>query len=196
MHAIFQQGHPEAPVLVLLHGTGGDEHSLLEVGKTLNKQASLLSIRGNVLENGMPRFFRRLAEGVYDEADLAARGAELNTFIREAAEKYQFSLSNVVLVGYSNGANIAIQLLLSDPTFQQAILFHPMYPVENIPTQSLPETRVFMSLGTHDPIVPVAESQHVIQLFEDRQASVTTLWTRSHQLTYEEVQQAQEWLHA
>ncbi len=112
MKAIYQQGAADAPVLVLLHGTGGDEQSLLEVGKALDPQASLLGIRGNVLENGMPRYFKRL-EGVYDEADLALRGDELADFIRQAAKEYNF-ISPSGTGGYSNGANIAIRLLLND----------------------------------------------------------------------------------
>lgn len=195
MHSIFQKGDPNAPVLVLLHGTGGNEHSLLALGKKLDGAASVLSIRGNILEGGMPRFFRRLAEGVYDEQDLAFRGEELSQFIKEAGQKHAFTLKQVVLVGYSNGANIAVHLLLHEPTiYQTAILFHPMFPVADLPKHSLAQTRALMTLGEHDPIVPVSESRYVIQLFEERQAVVKQLWTDSHQLTLEEVAAARDWL--
>ena len=189
MKAIYQQGAADAPVLVLLHGTGGDEQSLLEVGKALDPQASLLGIRGNVLENGMPRYFKRLAEGVYDEADLALRGDEL------ADKEYNFSLAQVVLVGYSNGANIAIRLLLNDSDhFKKAILYHAMYPVENVPTNSLPDTHVFLSFGRNDPIVSLADSAYVQEIFTSRGAVLSTVWTPSHQLTYEEVEHSRMWL--
>lgn len=195
MKAIYQQGAADAPVLVLLHGTGGDEQSLLEVGKALDPQASLLGIRGNVLENGMSRYFKRLAEGVYDEADLALRGDELANFIRQAAKEHHFSLAQVVLVGYSNGANIAIRLLLNDSDhFKKAILYHAMYPVENLPTNSLPDTHVFLSFGRNDPIVSLADSAYVQEIFTSRGAVLSTVWTPSHQLTYEEVEHSRTWL--
>ena len=123
MNFIFHQGKPAAPVLVLLHGTGGDERSLLDLGHDLDPQASLLGIRGNVLENGMPRYFKRLAEGIYDEEDLMFRGQELAAFIQEVAKEKGFSIEQVVLVGYSNGANIALNLLLEfSVLFQKAIV--------------------------------------------------------------------------
>ena len=195
MKAIYQQGAADAPVLVLLHGTGGDEQSLLEVGKTLDPRASLLGIRGNVLENGMPRYFKRLAEGVYDETDLALRGDELADFIRQAAKEYNFSLAQVVLVGYSNGANIAIRLLLNDSDhFKKAILYRAMYPVDNLPTNSLSDTHVFLSFGRNDPIVSLADSAYVQEIFTSRGAVLSTVWTPSHQLTYEEVEHSRTWL--
>ena len=109
MHSIFKKGHPEAPVFVLLHGTGGDETSLLPIAQELNKQATVLSIRGDVSENGMNRYFKRLAEGHYDLEDLEKRGEALHKFIQQAANEHQFSLDKIIFIGYSNGANIAIQ---------------------------------------------------------------------------------------
>lgn len=195
MKAIYQAGQPEAPVLVLLHGTGGDEHSLLEVGRAISSEASLLSIRGEVMENGMRRYFKRLAEGIYDEADLAQRGDILAAEIQEAADTYGFAIENVVLVGYSNGANIAIRLLLTHPTvFTKAILYHSMYPVKHLPTPDLSKTHVFMSFGTHDPIVSAEDAAYVSSIFSDRQAEVTDSWTPSHQLTYQEVEASKVWL--
>ena len=194
MHHIFKQGTQE-PVFVLLHGTGGDENSLLEIGEMLNEKASILSIRGNVLEGGMLRFFRRVTEGVYDEADLTLRGNELRAFIKEAATNYHFDLGQVILVGYSNGANIAMQLLLHEPEiFQKAILFHPMFPVENLPIYSLEKTQIFTTLGEQDPIVSISDSLHVIKVLEERHAMVTKVWTANHQLTYQEILAANQWL--
>jgi len=195
MHALYQAGQPEAPVLVLLHGTGGNEHSLLDVGRTLSPEAPLLSFRGDVLENGMRRYFKRLAEGIYDEADLAQRGDALAASIQEAAKKYDFAIDKVVLVGYSNGANIAIRLLLTRPSvFNKAILYHAMYPVKDLPAGDLSQTHVFMSFGTHDPIVSATDATYVRKLFTDRQATVTDSWTPSHQMTYQEVAESKAWL--
>lgn len=195
MNFVFHQGKPDAPVFVLLHGTGGDEQSLLELGHDLDPEASLLGIRGNILENGMPRYFKRLAEGVYDEEDLMIRGRELAAFIQKIAEEKDFSLEQVLLIGYSNGANIAIHLLLEfSDLFRKAILYHPMYPVTNLPAHPLPQTNVFMSFGQNDPIVSLKESSYVQEIFESRSAQTTHVWTPSHQLTYEEVEQSRAWL--
>src|ERR1700754_1605895 len=113
--------------LVLLHGTGGTESDLLGLGRALDPDAALLSLRGKVLENGMPRFFRRLAEGVFDQEDLQFRTRELADFLTEAADRYGFDAKRVIAVGYSNGANIAASLLLRQPEkLAAAALFHPM----------------------------------------------------------------------
>ena len=195
MNYIIQQGKKDAPVLVLLHGTGGTEESLIDVGKDLNQEATLIGIRGAILENGYPRFFRRLEEGVFDEKDLAERSKELDDFIKELANTHDFSLEQVVLVGYSNGANIGMRLLLDHPeTYQTAVLFHPMYPVEVTNHLDLKETQVFVTMGTQDPIVSLADSQRVLSLLRERGASLTEEWTKSHQLTFLEVSRAKEWL--
>ena len=109
MHHLYQAGKPDAPVFVLLHGTGGNERSLLPLVPHLNSEATVLSIRGNVSEQGMLRFFKRKAEGIYDIEDLHQRGTSLLKFIEEASQKYQFNMAQVILVGFSNGANIAIR---------------------------------------------------------------------------------------
>src|SRR5687767_12070839 len=134
-----------APTLLLLHGTGGDEHDLLDLGRALNPRAALLSPRGQVLENGMPRFFRRLAEGVFDLDDLRQRTHNLAAFVAHASEAYQFDPQRVIAVGYSNGANIAASALLLHPqVLAGAVLFHAMVPL--VPKE-LPDLRgvpVFM----------------------------------------------------
>ncbi len=148
MEHIFREGQNGAPTLILLHGTGGDEFDLLPLGEALNENYHLLSIRGQVSENGMNRYFKRLGEGVYDEEDLAFRGQELLTFIKEAAERYDFDIEKAVLVGFSNGSNIAINLMLrSEALFKKALLYAPLYPVEVTSTKDLSDVSVLLSMG-------------------------------------------------
>lgn len=184
------------PTLLLLHGTGGDESDLLPLGHTLLPGANLLSPRGRVLERGMPRFFRRLEEGVFDQEDLQLRTGELAQFIEAAAGRYGFEAERVVAVGYSNGANIAASLMLRQPKrLWGAVLFHPMVPF--VP-ETLPELNgrpLFVGAGHNDPIVPVANTEELVALFQKAGADVTLHWHRGgHALAKEEVQAAHEWL--
>src|SRR5437764_8010712 len=143
--------------LVLLHGTGGNERDLLPLGKELDPSASLLSPRGKVLENGMPRFFRRLSEGVFDLEDLKKRTHELADFVISAAKHYKIDNKNIVAVGYSNGANIAASMLLLCPeTLAAAILFRAMVPLIPESQPDLSSVRVWLGAGSIDPIVPVS----------------------------------------
>lgn len=132
MKHIYEKGTSDN-VLLLLHGTGGNEHDLLSLGRFIDPDAHLLGVRGSVLENGMPRFFKRLSEGVFDEKDLVVRTRELKDFIDEAAETHQFNRGRVIAVGYSNGANIAASLLFHyKDVLKGAILHHPMVPIRGI----------------------------------------------------------------
>ena len=125
---------PAAGTLLVLHGTGGDEHDLLPLGRAIAPGATLLSPRGKVLEHGKPRFFRRLAEGVFDVDDLKRRAAELGDFVGAAAAPYGFDTSRLTAVGFSNGANIASALLLLRPeVLSRAVLFRAMVPLEPDP---------------------------------------------------------------
>ncbi|RZK95567.1 MAG: alpha/beta hydrolase, partial [Methylobacterium sp.] len=154
-HRFVPATAPGLPPLLLLHGTGGDETDLLPLGRTLLPGAALLSPRGAVLENGMPRFFRRLAEGVFDEADLRRRAADLAGFIAEARTAY--GLAAPVAVGFSNGANIAAALLLLHPgVLAGAVLLRPMVPLRETPPVDLAGRPVLMLSGAADPIVPAA----------------------------------------
>src|SRR4051794_13959879 len=154
MKHIFQKGKdPSKPTLLLLHGTGGNELDLLPLAGKIDEEASFLSVRGNVLENGMPRFFRRLAEGIFDEEDLIFRTKELYEFLEDAAKKYEFDRNNVITIGYSNGANIAASLLFHyQDALKGAILHHPMVPLRGISLPDLSGTSVFIGAGTNDPI--------------------------------------------
>jgi phospholipase/carboxylesterase len=196
MKHIFQQGsNPDAPVLLLLHGTGGTEEDLLGLAPLISPDSSVLSVRGNVLENGMPRFFRRLAEGIFDEEDLISRTEELRDFIGEASIAYGFDIGNVVAVGYSNGANIAGSLIFHyKHVLKGAILHHPMVPRRGIKLPELDGMPVFIGAGSNDPICPASETEDLSKLLEDAGAVVTVHWEQfGHQLTRSEVEFAGSW---
>ena len=182
--------------LVLLHGTGGTESDLLHLGHTLDPDAALLSPRGKVLENGMPRFFRRLAEGVFDEKDLIDRTHELADFIQVAAERYGFDQSKSVAVGYSNGANIAGSILLLRPdTFQGAALLRPMVPLVPADLPELKGAPVLVAAGNFDPIVPVENARELVTLLRRSGADVTAFFENaSHGLTETTLTTAKRWL--
>ncbi|GHI01206.1 alpha/beta hydrolase [Neobacillus kokaensis] len=196
MKHIFNKGKdPTKPTLVLLHGTGGNELDLLPLAGIIDDKASVLSVHGNVLENGMPRFFRRLAEGVFDEEDLIFRTKELNGFLDEAAEKYRFNRDNIIAIGYSNGANIAASLLFHyQHALKGAILHHPMVPRKGIDLPDLSGKSVFIAAGTNDPICSPLESAELQSLLEKANAKVELHWeNRGHQLTNEEAAAAARW---
>lgn len=196
MKHIFKKGtDPAGPTLLLLHGTGGTESDLLPLAEKIDKDASVLSVRGNVLENGMPRFFRRLAEGVFDEADLIFRTTELNEFLDEAAEEYQFDRNKVVAIGYSNGANIAASLLFHyKDSLSGAILHHPMVPRRGIELPDLTGKHVFIAAGKNDPMCPPSESSELQELLSQAYADVDIHWENNgHQLTLTEVEAAAKW---
>lgn len=196
MKHIFKAGKdPEKPVLLLLHGTGGNENDLLPLAAHIDPEASVLSVRGNISENGMPRFFKRLAEGVFDMEDLKVRTEELYNFIAESAEQYDFDRSNVTAVGYSNGANIAANLLFTySDALKAAILHHPMVPDRDTELPALTGVPVFIAAGTNDPICPAQESEDLKNFLENAGADVNLHWeNHGHQLTMPEVEAAKVW---
>ncbi len=196
MKHIFKPGtDPSAPVLLLLHGTGGTESDLLPLAVAISPASSVLSVRGNVLENGMPRFFRRLAEGVFDIEDLIFRTQELNEFLDQAAEEYGFDRRNLIAIGYSNGANIAASLLFHDrDALRGAILHHPMVPLRGIELPALTDVPVFIGAGSNDPICSPQETEELTSLLTGAGASVNVHWERfGHQLTGTEVAAAAQW---
>jgi predicted esterase/catechol 2,3-dioxygenase-like lactoylglutathione lyase family enzyme len=182
--------------LLLLHGTGGDEHDLVPLGRALLPGAGLLGLRGKVLERGMPRFFRRLAEGVFDQEDLARRTDELAEFIERAARTYELDPKGIVAVGFSNGANIAASLLLRRPgTLAKAVLLSPMVPFEPDPLPRLAGTEVFIGAGAADPIAPIEGAERLGLLLETAGARVTIHRTPGgHEVTGTEVEAARAWL--
>jgi phospholipase/carboxylesterase len=182
--------------LLLLHGTGGNERDLIPLGRELDPNATLLSPRGKILENGMPRFFRRLAEGVFDVEDLKQRTNELADFVAAAVQHYKLAADRLVAVGYSNGANIAASMLLLRPEIlHAAILFRAMVPLvpENLP--DLSPVRVWISAGNQDSIIPKSETERLAQLLRRAGADVTVRFANAnHGLTNAEVGAARHWI--
>lgn len=196
MKHIFQKGtDPNRPLFLLLHGTGGNESDLLSVAKAIDPFASVLGVRGNISENGMPRFFKRKAEGIFDEEDLVFRTKELEQFVDRAADDYQFNRSRVIAIGYSNGANIAASLLFHfREALKGAILFHPMVPLRGIGLPDLSGTPVFIGAGTADPICSHEETKELAELLSEAGADVRINWERNdHRLTISEIRKAHNW---
>src|SRR5215510_5686221 len=182
--------------LLLLHGTGGNERDLIALGRELDPNAALLSPRGKVLEHGMPRFFRRLAEGVFDLEDLKHRTNELADFVAAATHHYGLASDNVVGVGYSNGANIAASMLLLRPEIlSAAILFRAMVPLIPDTQPKLSTVRVWIGAGTNDPIIPTSQTKRLAELLRRAGADVTMRYFQAgHELTAADVEAARDWL--
>jgi phospholipase/carboxylesterase len=182
---------------LLLHGTGGNEEDLIPLAYEVDQRSAILSLRGKVLENGVaPRFFRRLAEGVFDIEDLKFRTNELADFVNDASKTYDFDLQHIIAVGYSNGANIAASMLLLRPEIiSSAILFRAMVPLVPETLPDLTNRHILMSSGIYDPIVSKQGAEELFCLFKNAGAKVSLSWQESgHELTIEEIQKAKEWL--
>lgn len=190
-------GLPAPPIgLLLLHGTGGDEHDLLPIGHGLAPGAAVVSPRGKVLERGMPRFFRRLAEGIFDQEDLAQRTAELARFVRMVEKKHQLTPGSLVAVGFSNGANIASSLLMTDPgVLAGAILMRGMPPFVPSRPWTLNHKPVLVLSGNNDPIVGRDQANQLANLFRKADANLTVHWSEAgHNLSEDDLHVARDWL--
>ena len=198
IHRFIPAASGGLPTLLLLHGTGGNENDLLDIGARLVPGAALLSPRGKVLESGMARFFRRLSEGVFDLDDLRRRTAELAVFVEAAADHYGLDRSRVAAVGYSNGANIAASLLLLTPAvLSAAILLHAMVPLVPDRLPDLQGKPVFLSAGRLDTMIPPRETERLAKLLESAGARVTLAWQQGgHGLVPGELESARAWFHA
>ena len=184
----------EAPPLLLLHGTGGDESDLLDLGKMISPGSALLSPRGRVTEHGMPRFFRRLAEGVFDEEDVRRRSLELGAFVENAQRRY--GIGKPIAVGFSNGANIAAALLLMQPdVLAGAVLLRAMVPLSEPPKARLDGKPVLILSGRTDPIVPASNAARLSTMLSEAGADVLhkTL-PAGHQLSQADVRLAHDWV--
>jgi phospholipase/carboxylesterase len=193
-HRFVPATAPSRPPLLLLHGTGGDETDLLPLGQMIAPGAALLSPRGKVIENGMPRFFRRFAEGVFDEEDVRLRATELADFIAEARQAY--GLAAPVAVGFSNGANIAAAVLMLRPeALAGAALLRAMVPLSEPPTADLAGRRVLVLSGAMDPIIPAENAGRLAAMLKGAGAEVEhQVLPLGHQLSQMDVRLTQEWL--
>jgi phospholipase/carboxylesterase len=196
IHHFVPASNGSRRVLLLLHGTGGNELDLVSLGHAIDPEAALLSPRGKVLENGAPRFFRRFAEGVFDEEDVVRRARELADFVAAAEESYDFDAANVVAVGYSNGANIAAATMLVRPeAFPAAVLFRAMVSLTHPPVADLSGRRVLISNGESDPIIAPENARRLATFLEDAGAEVNLkFWPAGHQLLAQDVDTARAWL--
>lgn len=193
---LFEPGDPER-TLLLLHGTGGDENDLISLGRQLAPGAGLLSPRGKALENGMPRFFRRLAVGQLDIPDLLARTDELADWIAAAAGDYRFDPAGVTGLGLSNGANMAVSLLFSRPgTLAAAALLRPMLPYPPPDDLDLGGKPVLVASGGSDQFVPVEQSEELVRRLEAHGAKVEYRVdpASGHGLTQDDLKATRHWL--
>ncbi len=197
IHRFVPAQETDAPLaLLLLHGTGGDENDLLELGRQIAPAAALLSPRGKVLEHGLPRYFRRLAEGVFDLEDLRTRTHELADFVEIAARRYRLVPDRIIAVGFSNGANIGASVLLLRPqVLAGAVLFRAMVPLVPDPMPNLRGKPVLLAAGRQDPIVSPAETDRLRRLLVQAGAEVTLHWEPAgHGLTPADISTARLWL--
>ena len=187
-----------APPVLLLHGTGGNENDLLPIGRQLAPGSALLSPRGDVSEHGMPRFFRRFGEGIFDLDDVARRSNALADFITAAGSRYGFATSQLTALGYSNGANIAASLLLLRPeVLARAVLLRPMVVLQPDQLPDLTGKQILLLSGRFDPIVPVDHPPRLADQFRRAGANVDLHWLETgHQLTETDFAQAGKFLGA
>ena len=191
----FVPGEESADTLLVLHGTGGNENDLVGIGQAIAPGAAIISPRGNVLENGAPRFFKRIAEGVFDPREVRSRADELARFIRAAAITYRLNASRIFALGYSNGANVASTVMLIEPgVIQGAVLLRPMVVYEPPEKVDLTGSSVFISAGRMDAIVPSDSVERLADMFRSANADVTLRWQISgHNLLPSEIREAADW---
>lgn len=191
----FEPGPGDA-TLLLLHGTGGDENDLIPLARAVAPDAPILSPRGQVLENGMPRFFKRHGMGLFDVEDLALRTDALAGFLETAAANYGIDLDRVVALGYSNGANIAASLLLRHPgAVKRAALLHAMLPFEPEGAVDLSGSSVLLTSGDDDRMIPLSSSVRLVEVLERSGAAVEhAIFPGGHELTADELATLRRWL--
>lgn len=194
MQHIFLKG-TNGITLLMLHGTGGDEKDLLPIAKQIDPNANVLSVRGNISEYGMPRFYKRKSIDVFDVESLVDETHNLCDFVRKSSKTYQFDCKRVVAIGYATGANIATSVLFHyEQAFHKAILFHPMVPMRDVDLPNLKGTKVFIGAGRNDKMMPNHEVEELTQMLQSANASVEVFWTDyGHQLSREEISAAKAW---
>lgn len=191
---VFEPG--SSRTLVLLHGTGGNEHDLLPLGRKVLPGATVLSPRGNVLENGMPRFFKRYAEGIFDLEDVAFRAKELARWLRAAIAHHQIDAAQMSVLGYSNGANTAAAVMLLEPgLIHDAILLRGMVTIQPTATTSPTQARTLLISGESDPIIPIENARRLAALLRDRGNHIDhQVLPTGHQLTHQDLALSSAWL--
>jgi len=194
MDYLFQEGSNDY-TLVLLHGTGGDKQDLLPLAAQIDKDAAIISLEGDVEENGMKRFFKRKSPGVFDQEDLRKRTEALKDFLNDLAHKHNRKRSRFIAVGYSNGANIIASLLLRHAcVFKAAFLHHPMLPFENVEAPKMKEMPIFIGAGKNDEICPPKSTLTLARLFKEKGANVDIYWhEQGHRITDKEIRRARIW---
>ncbi|WP_214760425.1 MULTISPECIES: alpha/beta hydrolase [Exiguobacterium] len=190
----FIKGTTET-TLVLLHGTGGTEQDLIPLARILAPEANILTLRGDVLENGMSRFFRRHAEGVLDLEDLKKQTERFLTFLDDATSEYGIDRDKMIPLGYSNGANLIGSALYRESAFHASLLFHPMVPDRSLTLPDLTGANVFISAGERDPICPQTETEELTSTLRGAGADVELFYHGGgHELRMEEVEAARDWI--
>ena len=191
-----EPGSNDGEIIVALHGTGGNEHDLIPIVRQINPSAAVISPRGNVLENGMPRFFKRIAEGLFDENDVRRNARHLSDFLVDASLRYGHTDKNRIALGYSNGANIAAATMFLKPdVFSAAILFRPMMPLKMDRLPDLTCKSIFIATGRDDRVIPAEETRRLIHTLRKAGATVTVVdMAAGHELTTADVEAAHTWL--
>ncbi len=191
---LFEKG-VNHKTLVLLHGDGGNEHDLISVARMIDPQANILSLRGSIVEYGMPRFYKRKSINQFDHDSMVDETHNIRDFIDDCSKTYRFNRDSVTVIGYSHGANIATCILFHfERAFHKAILFHPMVPLRHISLPNLNHTKIFIGAGRFDSLMPEHEVQELTQMFESANAEVDVFWTDyGHQLSKEEIKAASKW---
>ncbi len=196
VHRFIPATGEEKRTLLLLHGTGGDENNLVPLGDAILPGAAILSPRGRISENGMPRFFRRFAEGVFDLDNLREETNALADFVAASAKEYGFDPGKVVAAGFSNGANIASTVMLLRPeTLSEGVLIRAMVTLEDAQPTGLEGKRVFLASGRFDGMVPTENANQLADQLRSGGAEVTHYWAEAgHNLTREEIDAIRDWL--
>ena len=179
--------------LILLHGTGGDEHDLLQIASHLDKEANILSFRGNIVENGMNRFFKRLGMGIYDLESYELETNNLLKSIEELSNKYEFKLENTTVVGFSNGANIALGLIQSNNIVNNYILYSPDFINPNKEFPNLEGVNIFISTADNDPFVNAHNMILLTNKLNEKNANLEVFKQSGHQLTMNTLNESKRW---